>query len=58
MEKAKESYIKERDKEKYNYRLQQRDDLDETEWRLLETFKRNRNHSLKTLMGLYKGHYL
>ena len=25
---------------------------------LLDTFKRNQNHSLKTLFGIYKGHYL
>lgn len=24
---------------------------------LLDTFKRNQNHSLKTLFGIYKGHY-
>lgn len=58
MGKAKEWFTKERDKEKYDYRLQQENDLDETELRLLETFKRNRNHSLKTLMEIYKGHYL
>ena len=33
-------------------------DLDETEQKLLETFKRNKNHSLRTLIGIYKGHYL
>lgn len=48
----------ERNKGKYQYRLQQEIDLDETEKKLLETFKRNKNHSLKTLIGIYKGHYL
>lgn len=57
MGKARAWFQKEQDREKYNYRLQQENDLDETEWRLLETFKRNRNHSLKTLMEIYKGHY-
>ncbi|MCM1252516.1 MAG: ABC transporter ATP-binding protein/permease [Clostridium sp.] len=48
----------ERNKEKYQYKLQHESDLDETERKLLETFKRNKNHSLKTLIGIYKGHYL
>ncbi|MBD5453646.1 MAG: ABC transporter ATP-binding protein [Lachnospiraceae bacterium] len=54
----KEQYRKEREKGKYEYKLQQEIDLDETEQKLLETFKRNQNHSLKTLIGIYKGHYL
>lgn len=49
---------KEANKGKYQYNLQHENDLDETEQKLLETFKRNRNHSLKTLLGIYKGHYL
>lgn len=48
----------EKSKEKYDYKLSQENDLDETEQQLLETFKRNQNHSLITLLGLYKGHYL
>lgn len=48
----------EKSREKYDYKLSQENDLDETEQQLLETFKRNQNHSLITLMGLYKGHYL
>ena len=47
----------EKRKEKYNYRLQN-EDLDEIEKALLSTFKRNQNHSLRTLLGIYKGHYL
>lgn len=58
MGKVREWYRKEIDKEKYQYRLQQEADLDETERKVLETFKRNQNHSLKTLIGIYKGHYL
>lgn len=46
------------EKEKYQYKLQEENDLDETEQKLLETFKQNRDHSLKTLLGIYKGHYL
>lgn len=45
-------------RQKYDYKLSQENDLDETEQKLLETFKRNQNHSLITLLGLYKGHYL
>ena len=44
-------------KEKYDYQLQE-ENLDEIEQALLDTFKRNRNHSLRTLLGIYKGHYL
>lgn len=33
-------------------------DLDASEKALLETFKRNEGNSLKTLLGIYKGHYL
>ena len=46
------------EKEKYQYKLQEDNNLDETEQKLLETFKQNRDHSLKTLLGIYKGHYL
>lgn len=46
-------------KEKYVYRLGKENvDLKETEDKLLDTFKKNQNHSLKTLIGIYKGHYL
>ncbi len=48
----------ENSKVKYDYKLSQENNLDETEQQLLETFKRNQNHSLITLLGLYKGHYL
>ncbi len=49
----------ERKKEKYQYQLRQQDsDLNETEEKLLDTFKRNQNNSLKTLIGIYKGHYM
>lgn len=49
----------EQKKEKYNFRLsEETDDLSELEQQLLNTFKRNQNHSLRTLLGLYKGHYL
>ncbi len=58
MGRLKEQYRKERERGKYEYKLQQEIDLDETEQKLLETFKRNQNHSLKTLIGIYKGHYL
>lgn len=47
----------EKRKEKYDYQLQE-EDLNEIEKALLHTFKRNRNHSLRTLIGIYKGHYL
>ena len=47
----------EKRKEKYNYQLQE-EDLNEIEKELLHTFKRNQNHSLRTLIGIYKGHYL
>ncbi len=33
-------------------------DLDESEKALLETFRRNEGRSLRTLIGIYKGHYL
>lgn len=33
-------------------------DLDASEKALLETFRRNEGSSLKTLIGIYKGHYL
>lgn len=33
-------------------------DLDASEKALLETFRRNEGNSLKTLIGIYKGHYL
>lgn len=45
MGRIREWYRKEIDKEKYQYRLQQEADLDETERKVLETFKRNQNHS-------------
>lgn len=49
----------EKKKIKYDYRLSgQADDLNEIEQELLNTFKRNQNHSLRTLLGIYKGHYL
>ena len=32
--------------------------LNAEEKALLENFQRNENHSLRTLLGLYKGHYL
>ena len=49
----------EKKKIKYDYRLSgQTDDLSEIEQEMLNTFKRNRNHSLRTLLGIYKGHYL
>lgn len=41
-----------------NYAQTEATDLDEAEKALLETFKRNEGHSLKTLLGIYKGHYL
>lgn len=50
--------VMEKSREKYDYKLSQENDLDETEQKLLETFKRNQNHSLITLFGIYKGHYL
>lgn len=34
------------------------DKLDPQEEALLEIFKQNENHTLKTLIGIYKGHYL
>lgn len=49
----------EKGKQKYQFELDsKKSNLDETEQRLLETFKRNRNNSLKTLIGIYKGHYI
>ncbi|MBO5209025.1 MAG: ABC transporter ATP-binding protein [Lachnospiraceae bacterium] len=49
----------EKKREKYQYQLGQQDiDLNETEKKLLDTFKRNQNNSFKTLIGIYKGHYL
>ena len=46
-------------REKYNYRLSGPDeDLNGIEQELLLTFKRNQNHSLRTLLGIYKGHYM
>lgn len=32
--------------------------LDEAEQEFLDTFKRDKGHSLRTLLGLYKGHYV
>lgn len=47
------------EKKKYDYQLSgQAEDLNEIEQELLNTFKRNQNHSLRTLLGIYKGHYL
>lgn len=49
----------EKKKIKYDYRLSgQAENLNEIEQELLNTFKRNQNHSLRTLLGIYKGHYL
>ena len=49
----------EKKKIKYDYQLSgQAEDLNEIERELLNTFKRNQNHSLRTLLGIYKGHYL
>lgn len=49
----------EKKKIKYDYQLSgQTEDLNEIEQELLNTFKRNQNHSLWTLLGIYKGHYL
>ena len=49
----------EKKKEKYQYQLgQQEIDLKETEQKLFNTFKKNQNHSLKTLIAIYSGHYL
>lgn len=48
----------EKKKIKYDYQLSgQAEDLNEIEQELLNTFKRNQNHSLRTLLGIYKGHY-
>lgn len=55
MKKAEEDM---QEKNRPQYGMHMDTDLDETERKLLETFKRNRNHSLKTLIGIYKGHYL
>ena len=55
MKKAEEDM---QEKSRPQYGMHPDADLDETERKLLETFKRNRNHSLKTLIGIYKGHYL
>lgn len=43
---------------KANKAIGNKQDLDKTELEFLETFKRERGHSFKTLFGLYKGHYL
>ena len=48
-----------KNKGKYQYKLYRHEsDLDDTEQRLLDTFRKNKNSSLKTLIGIYKGHYL
>lgn len=45
-------------KKKYDYRLNgETEDLNEIEQALLNNFKRNQGHSLRTLVGIYKGHY-
>ena len=45
-------------KKKYDYRLNgETEDLNELEQALLNNFKRNQGHSLRTLVGIYKGHY-
>lgn len=38
--------------------MEKNEKLKPDEEALLHVFKRNRNHTLKTLIGLYKGHYL
>lgn len=38
--------------------IKENDKLEPEEEALLEIFRRNKNHTLKTLIGLYKGHYL
>ncbi|WP_376778055.1 ABC transporter ATP-binding protein [Inconstantimicrobium mannanitabidum] len=38
--------------------IKENDRLEPEEEALLEIFRRNKNHTLKTLIGLYKGHYL
>jgi len=38
--------------------VDQSEKLEPEEEALLENFRRNKNHTLKTLIGLYKGHYL
>ena len=49
----------EKKKENYQYKLvQQEIDLKETEQKLFNTFKKNQNQSLKTLIAIYSGHYL
>ncbi len=48
----------EKKKQKYNYRLNAPDPSGKTEQKLLEIFKRNQNHPLRTLIGIYQGHYL
>ena len=58
MKKSEEQFADTQEKNKPHYGLHPDTDLDETEQKLLETFKRNRNNSLKTLIGIYKGHYL
>ncbi len=45
-------------KEKYDYQLEDPNTLDKAEQELLNTFKKNQNHSLRTLVGIYKGHHL
>ena len=45
-------------KESFNFKLDEKRDWEKEEQEFIDNFKKNRNSSIKTLVGLYDGHYV
>lgn len=45
-------------KESFNFKLDEKRDWEKEEQEFIDNFKKNKNSSIKTLVGLYDGHYI
>lgn len=45
-------------KESFNFKLDEKRDWEKEEQEFIDNFKKNKNSSIKTLVGLYNGHYV
>ncbi len=45
-------------KESFNFKLDEKRDWEKEEQEFIDNFKKNKNSSIKTLVGLYDGHYV
>lgn len=45
-------------KESFNFKLDEKRDWEKEEQEFIDNFKKNKNSSIKTLVGLYNGHYI